>query len=50
MYLPGLRNFVADALGRHPGEVDLPADGDIGDSGSGSYELQNPLAFAAIED
>ena len=50
VYLPGLRNSVADAFSRQPGEMDQPHDGDIGDSASGLYALQGHVVFAAVED
>ena len=50
IYLPGLKNSVADALSRQPGEVNYPDDIDIGDLGSGPRELEDPVTFVAIED
>ena len=50
MYLPGLKNSVADALSRQPGKIGWPYDIDINHSGSGPHSLQDPVGFAAIED
>ena len=49
MYLPGLKNSMADALSRQPAEVDCPDDIDIEDSGGRPRALQHPVVFAAIE-
>ena len=41
---------MANALSRQPGEVGQPDEGDIGDSGSGLYILQDPIVFTAVQD
>ena len=50
MYLPGLRNSVAAALRRQPGEAGYPDDVDTRDSGNRPRALQDILVFTAIED
>ena len=45
VYLSGLRNSVADALSRQPGELGQLNDGNIGDSGSRARVLQDPVVF-----
>ena len=41
---------MADGLSRQPGEVGRHDKGDIWDSGSGSYILQDPVVFSDVED
>ena len=48
--LLNLRNSVSNALSRHSGEVVWPNDKDIGYFESRIYDLQDPVAFAAVED
>ena len=50
MYLPGLKNSVADALNRQPDEAGYSNGEDIGDSGSGPYALKDPIVFISIEN
>ena len=50
VYLPGLKNSVADALSRQPGEASWPKDTDIGYSNSRAHALHDPVVFAAVED
>ena len=45
VYLPGLRNSLADKLSRQPSEVGQPDGGSIGDSGNMPRSLQDPVVF-----
>ena len=50
VYLPGLRNSVADALRKYPGKAVQPSDSNIRDSDSRAYALQDSVAFADIDN
>ena len=50
MYLPGLKDLVAEKLSRQPDEASYPDDTDTGHSGSGPHILHDPLGFGVVKN
>ena len=51
MYVPGLKNLVADALGRLPDMAGSPDSDSFGrESNSGPWVLHDLLVYSTVED